>query len=185
MIVSTNVTELNIEKIRVVYALLTSRPINLGQVLIEQIEYVASSSRLEKKLAFSGFISHHCLAMGLKDQEGDVFLPPLDKISEKRLSIMSYKGKGGPNDTIRLFDESCGSSHVPSAPILPSWALLLTNRVEKSERQLEEAHRKIEELNARVELQDEKIKELERNATTPKHYARSSNRSIFLGGKRD
>ena len=49
----------------------------------------------------------------------------------------------------------------------------------------EESHRKIEELNARVELQDEKIKELERNATTPKHYARSSNRSIFLDGKRD
>ena len=48
-----------------------------------------------------------------------------------------------------------------------------------------ESHRKIEELNARVELQDEKIKKLERNATTPKHYARSSNRSIFLGGKRD
>ena len=183
LIVSTNVTELNREKIRVVYALVTSKPINLGQVLIEQIENVASSSRLEKKLAFPGFISHYCLAMGLKDQEGDVFLPPLDKISEKRLSFMSYKGKGAPNDTIRLFDESCGSSLVPSAPILPLWALLLTNRVEKSERQLEEAHRKIEELNARVELQDEKIKELERNASTPKHYVRSSNRSIFLGGK--
>ena len=82
-------------------------------------------------------------------------------------------------------DESYDSSHVSSAPILPSWALLLTNKVEKSERQLEEAHRKIEELNARVELQDEKIKELEMNATTPKHYARSSNRSIFHGGKRD
>ena len=98
---------------------------------------------------------------------------------------MSYKGKGGSNDTIRLFDELCDSSHVPSAPILPSWALHLTNKVEESRRQLEEAHRKIEELNARVELQDEKIKKLERNATTPKHYTRSSNRSIFLGGKRD
>ena len=49
----------------------------------------------------------------------------------------------------------------------------------------EESHRRIEELNARVELQDEKIKNLERNATTLKLYARSFNRSIFLGGKRD
>ena len=49
----------------------------------------------------------------------------------------------------------------------------------------EESHQRIKELNARVELQDEKIKKLERNATTPKHYARSSNCSIFLGGKRD
>ena len=76
LIVSTNATELNREEIRIVYALVTRKPINLGQVLIEQIEYVASSSRLDKKLAFPGFISHYCLAMGLKNQEGDVFLPP-------------------------------------------------------------------------------------------------------------
>ena len=122
LIVSNNATELNREKIRIVYALVTRKPINLGQVLIEQIESTASSSRLDKKLAFPGFISHYCLAMGLKNQEGDVFLSPLNKLNEKRLSIMSYKGKGGSNDTIRLFDESCDSSHVSSAPIRPSWA---------------------------------------------------------------
>ena len=125
LIVSTNVTELNREKIRVVYALVTSRPINLGQMLIEQIENVASSSRLEKKLAFPGFVSHYCLAIGLKNQENDVLLPPLDKLSEKCVVSMSYKGKGESNDTFRLFDESYDSIHVYRATIFPTWAVQL------------------------------------------------------------
>ena len=51
-----------------------------------------------------------------------------------------------------FFDESCDSSHVSSAPILPTWALHLKKEVEESRRQIEESHRKIEELNSRVEL---------------------------------
>jgi hypothetical protein len=66
------------------------------------------------------------------------FYLPLDKLSEKRVAIMSYKGKGESNDTFRLFDESYDSSHVSSAPILPSWALHLKKEVEESERQIEE-----------------------------------------------
>ena len=95
---------------------------------------------------------------------------------------MPYKENGESNDTFRLFGESHDSSHVSSAPILPSWALHLKNEVEESRRQIEESHRRIEELNARVELQDEKIKELKRKASTSKHYVRSTSRSIFLGG---
>jgi hypothetical protein len=80
LVVSTNATELNREKIKIVYALVTRKPINLGQVLIEHIEIVACSTRLDKKLAFPGFISHYCLAMGLKNQEGDVLLPPFGQV---------------------------------------------------------------------------------------------------------
>ena len=66
LVVSTNATELNREKIKIVYALVTNKPINLGEVLIEHIEIAACATRLDKKLAFPGFISHLCLAKGLK-----------------------------------------------------------------------------------------------------------------------
>ena len=95
---------------------------------------------------------------------------------------MSYKEKGKSSDTFRLFNESHDSSHVSSAPILPNWAMKLKSEVEESKRLIEATQRKIEELNAKVVLQDEKIKELERKATTTKHYVRSSNRTTFLGG---
>ena len=72
--------------------------------------------------------------MGLKNQENDVLIPPLDKLSEKRVASMSYKGKGESSDTFRLFDESYDSSHVSSAPILPTWALHLKKEVEESRR---------------------------------------------------
>ena len=52
LVISTSATELNREKIKIVYALVTHKPINLGQVLIEHIESAACSTRLEKKLAF-------------------------------------------------------------------------------------------------------------------------------------
>ena len=49
---SSNATELNKEKIKIVYALVTKKPINLSDILIEHIEIVACSTRLDKKLAF-------------------------------------------------------------------------------------------------------------------------------------
>ena len=91
LVVYTNATELNREKIKIVNALVTCKPINLGKVLIEHIEIAACLTRLDKKLAFPGFISHYCLAIGLKNQDNDVLLPPLDKLSDKRVASMSYK----------------------------------------------------------------------------------------------
>ena len=61
---SSNATELNKEKIKIVYALVTNKPINLGDILIEHIEIAACSTRSDKKLTFPGFISHLCLAKG-------------------------------------------------------------------------------------------------------------------------
>ncbi|KAK0583102.1 hypothetical protein LWI29_033400 [Acer saccharum] len=179
---SSNATELNKEKIKIVNALVTNKPINLGEVLIEHIEIAACATRLDKKLAFPRFISHLCLAKGLKRQDEDVLLPPLENFSEKRMATMSYKEKGKSSDTFRLFSESHDSSHVSSTPILLSWAIQLKNEVEESRRMIEASQRKIEDLNAKVVLQDEKIKELERKATTTKHYVRSSHHTTFLGG---
>jgi len=183
LVVSSNATELNKEKIKIVYALVTNKPINLGEVLIEHIEIAASSSRLEKKLAFPGFISHLCLAKGVKQEGDDVLIPPIEKLSEKRVTTMSYKGKGGVSDTFRLFGGSLNTSDVSSASSIPSWAILLRKEVEESRRMIEASQRKIEELNAKVMQQDEKIKLLERNASTSKQYVRSSNHTIFLGEK--
>ena len=45
---STNATELNKKKIKIVYALVTNKPINLGEVLIEHIESAACSTQLDK-----------------------------------------------------------------------------------------------------------------------------------------
>ena len=59
---STNASELNRDKIKIVYALVTNKLINLGELLVEQIEIAACTSRLDKKLAFPGFITQLCLA---------------------------------------------------------------------------------------------------------------------------
>ncbi|KAK0583661.1 hypothetical protein LWI29_001127 [Acer saccharum] len=155
---SSNAIELNREKIKIVYTLVTNKSINLGEVLIEHIDIVACATHLDKKLAFPRFISHLCLAKGLKSQDDDVLLPPLENFSEKRMATMSYKEKGKSSDTFRLFGESHDSSHVSSTPILPSWAIQLKNEVEESQRMIEASQKKIEELNAKVVLQDEKIK---------------------------
>ena len=183
LVVSSNSTELNKEKIKIVFALVTNKPINLGEVLIEHIELAASSTREEKKLAFPGFISHLCLAKGVKQEANDVIIPPLEKLNEKRVTMMSYKGKGGVDDTFRIFEGSLNPSIVSSTSTIPIWAIHLRNEVEKSRMMIEASQRKIEELNAKVMQQDEKIKFLERNASTSKHYVRSTNRSIFLGEK--
>ena len=119
------------------YALVTNKPINLGEVLIEHVEIAACSSRMEKKLAFLGFISQLCLAKGLKNYDDYVLLPPLEKLSEKLMASMSYKDKGKPSDTFRLFGESHDSSHVSSTPILQSWAIQLKKEVEESRRMIE------------------------------------------------
>ena len=156
---SSNATELNKEKIKIVYALVTDKPINLGDILIEHIEIVACSTCLDKKLEFPGFISHLCLAKGLKKQDDDVLLPSLENFSDKRMATMSYKEKGKSCDTFRLFGESYDSSLVSSTTILPKWAMQLKSEVEESRRMMEASQRKIEELNAKVVLQDVKIKE--------------------------
>ena len=96
---------------------------------------------------------------------------------------MSYKGKGGVDDTFRIFEGSLNPSIVSSTSTIPIWAIHLRNEVEKSRMMIEASQRKIEELNAKVMQQDDKIKLLERNASTSKHYVRSTNRSIFLGEK--
>ena len=183
LVVSTNATELNRDKIKIVYALVTNKPINLGEVLIEQIEIFACASRLDKKLAFPGLITQLCLAKGVKRLEDDVLLSPLEKFSEKRMVSMTYKEKGRSSDTFRLFGESLDSSLVSSTPILPSWAIQLRNEFDELRKVNETSQRKIEELNARVVEQDLKIKELEGKTSTPKHYVRSTNRTTFLGGK--
>ena len=120
LVVSTNATELNRENIKIMYALVTNKPINLGELLIEHIEISACASRMDKKLAFPRFISQLCLAKGLKNYDDDVLFPPLEKLSEKRVVSMSYKDKGKPSDTFRLFGESHDSCHVSSTHILPS-----------------------------------------------------------------
>ncbi|KAK0580044.1 hypothetical protein LWI29_035573 [Acer saccharum] len=107
LVVSTNASELNRDKIKIVYALVTNKPINLGELLVEQIEIAACTSCLDKKLAFPGFITQLCLAKGVRNLDGDVMLPPLEKLSEKRMATMSYKDKGKSNDVIRLFWSSC------------------------------------------------------------------------------
>ena len=60
-----------------------------------------------------------CLAKGLKNQDDDVLLPPLEIFNDKRMATISYKEKGKPNDTFRLFGESYDSSLVSSITILP------------------------------------------------------------------
>ena len=161
---------------------MTNKPINLGELLVEQIEIAACTSRLDKKLAFPGFITQLCLAKGVRNLDGDVMLPPLEKLSEKRVASMSYKDKGKSNDMFRLFGESLDSNHVPSSPALPSWALKLRNEVEESRRLIEASQRKIEDLSAKLVVQDERIKELEGKSTPTRQYVRSTHRSSFLGG---
>ena len=146
---SSNVTELIKEKIKIVYALMTNKPINLSEVLIEHIEIAACLTRLDKKLAFPGFISHLCLAKGVKKQDDDVLLPPVENFSDKRMATMSYKEKAKSRDTFRLFGESYDSSLVSSTAILPKWAMQLKSEVEESRRMIEASQRKIEELNAK------------------------------------
>ncbi|KAK1557615.1 hypothetical protein Q3G72_028150 [Acer saccharum] len=121
-------------------------------------------------------------AKGLKNYDDDVLFPPLEKLSEKRVVSMSYKGKGKPSDTFRPFVESHDSSHVSNTPILPSWAIQLKKEVEESRRMIEASQRKIEDLNAKIVVQEEKIKELEGKSTTIKHHVRSSHHTTFLGG---
>ncbi|KAK1552555.1 hypothetical protein Q3G72_019122 [Acer saccharum] len=70
LIVSTNASELNRDKIKIVYALVTNQPINLGELLVEQIQSAACTSRLDKKLAFLGFITQLCLAKGVRNLDG-------------------------------------------------------------------------------------------------------------------
>ncbi|KAK0601388.1 hypothetical protein LWI29_023780 [Acer saccharum] len=179
---STNASELNRNKIKIVYALVTNKPINLGELLVEQIEIAVCTSRLDKKLAFPGFITQLCLAKEVRNLDDDVMLPSLEKLSEKRVATMSYKDKGKSSDVFRLFDESLDSSHVPSSPALPSWALKLRNEVEESRRLIEVSQRKIEDISAKLVVQDERIKELEGKSNTTKQYVRSSHRTTFLGG---
>ncbi|KAK0586074.1 hypothetical protein LWI29_000541 [Acer saccharum] len=76
-------------------------------------------------------------AKGLKNKNDDVLIPLLEKLSEKRVATMSYKDKGKPSDTFRLFGESHDSSHVSSTLILPSWAIQLKKEVEESRRMIE------------------------------------------------
>ncbi|KAK0603528.1 hypothetical protein LWI29_005926 [Acer saccharum] len=154
----------NRDKIKIVYALVTNQPINLGELLVEQIQSAACTSRLDKKLAFPGFITQLCLA------------------SEKRMATMSYKDKGKSNDVLRLFGDSLDSNHVPNSPALPSWALKLRKEVEESHRLIEASQRKIEDLSAKLVAQDERIKELEGKSTPTRQYVRSAHRSSFLGG---
>jgi hypothetical protein len=182
LIVSTNASELNRDKIKIVYALVTNQPINLGELLVEQIQSAACTSRLDKKLAFPGFITQLCLAKGVRNLDGDVMLPPLEKLSEKRMATMSYKDKGKSNDVLRLFGDSLDSNHVPNSPALPSWALKLRKEVEESHRLIEASQRKIEDLSAKLVAQDERIKELEGKSTPTRQYVRSAHRSSFLGG---
>ncbi|KAK0571934.1 hypothetical protein LWI29_023745 [Acer saccharum] len=182
LVVSTNASELNRDKIKIVYALVTNQPINLGELLVEQIETAVCTSRLEKKLAFPGFITQLCLAKGVRNLDGDVILPPLEKLSEKRMATMSYKDKGKSNDVLRLFGDSLDSNHVPISPALPSWALKLRKEVEESHRLIEASQRKIEDLSAKLVAQDERIKELEGKSTPTRQYVRSAHRSSFLGG---
>ncbi|KAK0599251.1 hypothetical protein LWI29_003623 [Acer saccharum] len=128
---SFNATKLNKEKIKIVYALVTNKPINLGEVLIEHIEITTCSTRLDKKLALSGFNSHFCLAASVKKHEEDVLLSPLEKFSDKRMAFMSYKDKGRSCDNFRLFGESQDSSLVSSTTCLSEWAMQLKNEVEE------------------------------------------------------
>ncbi|KAK0599648.1 hypothetical protein LWI29_007290 [Acer saccharum] len=165
LVVSTNASKLNRDKIKIVYALVTNKPINLGELLVEQIEIAVCTSRLDKKLAFPGFITQLCLAKGVRNLDGDVMFPPLEKLSEKRMATMSYKDKGKSNDVLRLFGDSLDSNHVPSSPALPSWALKLRKEVEESHRLIEASQRKIEDLSAKLVAQDERIKELEGKST--------------------
>ncbi|KAK0583778.1 hypothetical protein LWI29_002830 [Acer saccharum] len=171
-----------VDKIKIVYALVTNQPINLGELLVEQIQSAACTSRLDKKLAFPGFITQLCLAEGVRNLDGDVMLPPLEKLCEKRLATMSYKDKGKSNDVLRLFGDSLDSNHVPYSPALPSWALKLRKEVEESHRLIEASQRKIEDLSAKLVAQDERIKELEGKSTPTRQYVRSAHRSSFLGG---
>ena len=69
---------------------MTNKPINLGEVLVEHIEIAACASRSDKKLAFPGFITHYCLANGLKQEDNDVLIPLLENLSDKRVTNMSY-----------------------------------------------------------------------------------------------
>ncbi|KAK0601052.1 hypothetical protein LWI29_020898 [Acer saccharum] len=170
------------DKIKIVYALVTNQPINLGELLVEQIEIAACTSRLDKKLAFPGFITQLCLAKGVRNLDGDVMLPPLEKLSEKRMATMSYKDKGKSNDVHRLFGDSLDSNHVPNSLALPSWALKLRKEVEESHRLIKASQRKIEDLSAKLVAQDERIKELEGKSTPTRQYVRSAHRSSFLGG---
>lgn len=48
LVPSSNATELNKEKVKIVYALVTNKPINIGEILIEHIESSACTTRLDK-----------------------------------------------------------------------------------------------------------------------------------------
>ncbi|KAK0575831.1 hypothetical protein LWI29_007908 [Acer saccharum] len=121
-------------------------------------------------------------ANGVRNLDGDVMLPPLEKLSEKRMATMSYKNKGKSNDVLRLFGDSLDSNHVSCSPAFPSWALKLRKEVEESYRLIEASQRKIEDLSAKLVAQDERIKELEGKSTPTRQYVRSAHRSSFLGG---
>lgn len=124
---------------------------------------------------FITFITHLCLALGVEKQEGD-----LERFSDKRVSLMSYKNKGSSNDTFRLFGENEDSSNVSSTSHLPDWAIQIQEG-------LVESKKMINELKAKVVQQDAKIKGLEASissskASTSKHYVRSTNRAKFFDG---
>ncbi|KAK3230375.1 hypothetical protein Dsin_002256, partial [Dipteronia sinensis] len=153
---STNTSELNKEKIKIVYTMVTNKPLNLGDLLIEHIESAASSPRLDKKLAFLGFLTCFCMKQGVLTLEDDVLLPSLEKFCDKCLVSMSYKDKGKAVQ----FQEGLISK-------------------------IGELDAKVVELGAKVIQQDEKIKYLEdkltsSNSSTTKHYVRSSMRRTLF-----
>ncbi|KAK3229627.1 hypothetical protein Dsin_001508 [Dipteronia sinensis] len=76
---SSNASELNKEKIKIVFALVIDKPLNLGDLLIEHTESAASSPRLDKKLAFPGFITHFRVMLEVPKLDDDVLLPPLER----------------------------------------------------------------------------------------------------------
>ncbi|KAK3219266.1 hypothetical protein Dsin_013236 [Dipteronia sinensis] len=126
---STNASELNKEKIKTVFALVTNKPLNLGDLLIEHIECEASSSRLDKKLAFQRFLTHFCMKQGVLMLEDNVLPQPLEKFCDKRLVFMSYKDKGKASDTFRIFGEHHEPCVVTSTNPLPEWAMQFQERL--------------------------------------------------------
>ncbi|KAK3212512.1 hypothetical protein Dsin_017218 [Dipteronia sinensis] len=156
---STNASELNKEKNKIVYALVTNKSLNLGDLLIEHIESAATSSRLDKKLAFSGFLTHFCMKLGVPILEDDVLLPPLKKFCDKRLVFMSFKEKGKAIDTCSLFGEHHETCVVTSTNSLPEWAMHFQERLMTKIRELDA---EVVELSAKVIQQDETIKDFGR-----------------------
>ena len=145
---------------------------NLGEILIEHIESGACTTRLDKKLPFPGFITHLCMARGVKRVKEDVLLPPLEKFCEKRVAYMSYKEKGG-NDTLKLFEKIQESSNVLSSSYLPDWAIQLKEELVASRKE-------IVDLKARFKcLEEDNSSSKDSNS---KFYVRSSKHSTFFGG---